>query len=103
MISEKFLLSIGFTKIGEANLPNWYNIFESDPEVTTSKAYELEALGHVFTIYLTPKGMFGECIENNEEQNNRDYFRVESTEGLIENIGSYAGARINWESNELPF
>jgi len=56
MITEKFLLSIGFTKISETNLPKWYNIFESDPKVTTSKAYELVAMEHVFTILFNTEG-----------------------------------------------
>jgi len=47
--------------------------------------------------------MFGECIQDNEEQNSRDYFRTESAEGLIENIGNFARAGIDWVSDGFPF
>lgn len=82
-VTEKFLLSLGFQKNGQVNLPDWYNIFELDPVVTTCDAFSTFINDMVITIFITPKGVIGESCLNDEYRGCLEYFRIDGPQDVI--------------------
>jgi|SRR5579859_5795513 len=86
MITKEFLVSIGFEEAGETHLPDWYNIFEETPTVTTAESFDYCNDEYAFTIYLSPKGPIGEYCENSEYHEGLSYCRLVTEEDVIDEV-----------------
>lgn len=73
MITESFLLGLGFERLGNTSLPDWYNIFEAEPKLEDAPAFQFCGRDIAITIYLTPKGVIAESCSADEYREGLSY------------------------------
>jgi hypothetical protein len=100
IVTEKFLLSIGFQKDGKVTLPDWYNIFEIEPLVTTCEAFSFCTNETALTIFVTPKGLIAESCSNDEFRDLVEYHSIRSHEDVIDCVEGCLGMNLCWKKEE---
>lgn len=99
-VTEKFLISIGFQNDGLVTVPDWYNVFESEPLVTTCQAYSFCTNETALTIFVTPKGMVAEACPNDEFRDWLQYESIRGPEDVINCVEGYLGLTLKWEKQK---
>lgn len=96
-VTEKFLIRIGFQKDGLVTLPDWYNVFEPGPKVTTCEAFSFCTNETALTIFVTPKGLVAESCSNDEFRDSLEYHSIWSSEDVIDLVEGCLGLTLKWE------
>ena len=74
MINTKFLSDLGFNDNGMKRLPDWYNLFESEPLITEVPSYIFHIYRLTIYLFLAPKGQFVEVFCQDDPHRDSVYF-----------------------------